>query len=190
LRKHPIRRLSESLRRHGVLETLKSAARIIADYRFDLKYGTDTMQQVEVDSLDTNSGNKAHARRYQASKARPLLKLFRTLALPADKVFVDMGCGKGRVLLLASQFGFRRVVGLEFSALLCRKAEMNIAQFSRRNARSTVIEVVETDIALYEFKEDENVFFLCTKSRERFSTFMSTMPYNNNRSGLACIYYA
>jgi SAM-dependent methyltransferase len=143
-----------------VLETLKSAARIVADYRFDLKYGTDTMRQVAVDSLGTNSGNKAHARRYQASKSRALLKLFRMLALPSDNVFVDMGCGKGRVLLLASQYGFRRVVGIEFSAPLCRKAEENIAAYFKRNPLNTIIEVIEKDITLYEFKEDESVFFL------------------------------
>ena len=32
-----------------------------------------------------------------------------------DCVFLDLGAGKGRALLLASQFPFKRIVGVEFS---------------------------------------------------------------------------
>ncbi len=153
-------RLNESLRQKGLIGTLKSAVRILADYRFDLKYGTDTMQRVEVGSFDTDSGNKPHATRYQATKTRPLLKLLHELPLPREGVFVDLGCGKGRVLLIAAQLGFRKVVGIELCADLCRRARKNLELFSRKHPASSPIEVVETDAAHYEFTGDENVFFL------------------------------
>ncbi len=155
-----IKRLLKSLGQKGVLKTLKSASRILADYWFDLKYGTDTMRRVEVDSLDTDSGNKARATPYQATKMRPLLKLFRKLALPKDGVFVDIGCGKGRVLLIAAQLGFRKVVGIEFSSRLCEHARENAELFLKKYPSSSAIEVIETDVTRYEFKEDENIFFL------------------------------
>lgn len=157
---HLIERFVKSLRQDGVLKTVKNAARILADYSFDWKYGTDTMRWVDVDSLETDSFNKVHAQRYQASKTRPLLKLFRKLQLPKDGIFVDMGCGKGRVLFIAAQFGFKRVVGIEFCAQLCRQAQENAELFFKKFRESAPIEVIESDASLYEFKGDENIFFL------------------------------
>ena len=43
-----------------------------------------------------------------------------------DWTFVDLGCGKGRVALLASQRPFRRVVGIERRAALVRVAQRNL----------------------------------------------------------------
>lgn len=157
---HPLKRLYKSLRQKGMLETLKSSARILVDYGFDLKYGTDTMRKVDTDSFDTNSDRKVHAQCYQASKARPLLKMFRILRLSKNKIFVDLGCGKGRVLLIAAQLGLKRVVGIEFCAQLCRQARKNIDSFLKKYPSSPPIEVIEADVASYEFKGDENIFFL------------------------------
>ncbi len=157
---HLIKRLTESLGQKGVLETLKSAARIVADYGFDLKHGTDTMRRVKVESFDTDSGYKANATPYQASKTRPLLKLLHKLRLPKNGTFVDIGCGKGRVLFLAAQLGFNKVVGIEFCARLCRHARENADLFFKKHPESSSIEIIETDATRYEFKGDENVFFL------------------------------
>lgn len=41
--------------------------------------------------------------------------------------FVDVGCGKGRPLLIASRYGFRRLIGVEYSERLCRVARKNLA---------------------------------------------------------------
>jgi len=157
---HLIVKVLESLRKEGVLKTLRTAGRIIADYTFDWKYGTDTMQRVDVESFDTDSGQKIHAQRYQASMAHPLLNLFRILRLPADGVFVDLGSGKGRVLLIASRLGFKRVVGIEFCAQLCRQARKNAELFLKKYPSIAPIEVIESDVTCYDFRGDENIFFL------------------------------
>src|SRR5579872_6214005 len=39
--------------------------------------------------------------------------------------FVDIGCGKGRALLLADDFNFARIVGVDFSKRLIRIASRN-----------------------------------------------------------------
>jgi SAM-dependent methyltransferase len=155
-----IKRLIESLREKGVFGTLKSAARILADYRFDWKYGTDTMRRVEVDSFETGSAYKTHATPYQASKTRPLLKLLRELRLPKEGVFVDLGCGKGRVLFIAAQLGFKKIIGIEFCARLCRQARENAELYLRKHPARSLIEVIEMDAARYDFRGDENIFFL------------------------------
>jgi len=57
-----------------------------------------------------------------------------------DFVFVDFGSGKGRTLLLAAQYPFQKVVGVEFSPELHEIAEMNI----RRVAPSLACQRVES----------------------------------------------
>jgi SAM-dependent methyltransferase len=51
----------------------------------------------------------------------------RLASLPADGfTFVDIGCGKGRVLLSALSFPFARVIGIELSPALVKVAEQNL----------------------------------------------------------------
>jgi SAM-dependent methyltransferase len=51
---------------------------------------------------------------------------------PDRDVFVDVGCGKGRVLVMAAQFPFRRVIGVEVSPTLAAAAAANVARVRRR----------------------------------------------------------
>ncbi len=43
--------------------------------------------------------------------------------------FVDLGCGKGRTLLVAAQLPFKEVIGVELSPMHCEVAESNIARY-------------------------------------------------------------
>ena len=56
---------------------------------------------------------------HELMRLRPFRRLMRTLSLPPGSGFVDFGCGKGRVLLLAAGFGFARITGVEFAKELC-----------------------------------------------------------------------
>lgn len=149
-----------SAREKGLVTTATIAGTVVVDLLFDWRYGTDTMGWVERDALDTASANKVHSARYSATKARPLTRLMRSLALPRDGTFVDIGSGKGRVLLIASQFGFRKVVGIEFSEHLARLARANVETFAKVRPLRSPIEIVQTDATSYPFEADERVFFL------------------------------
>ena len=48
--------------------------------------------------------------------------------------FVDLGSGKGRALLLASDYPFREIIGIELSAELDRIARENIARYVKTSA--------------------------------------------------------
>jgi predicted RNA methylase len=48
---------------------------------------------------------------------------------PDGYTFVDLGSGKGKVLLLAAALPFRRIIGVEFSPLLHEIAVRNIARY-------------------------------------------------------------
>jgi len=51
---------------------------------------------------------------------------------PESHTFIDFGSGKGRVLLLALGYPFRRVMGIEYSAEFHRVAERNLRLYRGR----------------------------------------------------------
>jgi len=55
---------------------------------------------------------------------------------PAAYSFVDIGAGKGRALLLASEIPFRAVIGVELSPELARIAQSNVETWSRQAGRA------------------------------------------------------
>jgi SAM-dependent methyltransferase len=53
--------------------------------------------------------------------------------------FIDLGCGKGRALMVASDFPFRRLVGVEIASELCDSARANIARSPEWQARISIL---------------------------------------------------
>ena len=132
----------------------------LADYLFDLRYGTDTVQTVEVDELDVNGVRANQAQRYQPTGSLPFTRLMKLYRFPKEEVLVDFGAGKGRVLLMGMLHGFRKVIGVEFSADLCRVARANIERLRARGfGLESAADVVHQDAGQYAFKDDESIFY-------------------------------
>lgn len=132
----------------------------VEDSFFDWRHGIETSQAVNTDELEATLRNRPHAARYRATRARAFRDLLNKLALPENSTFVDVGSGKGRVLLLAAQHPFARVVGIEFSPMLCERARRNIDIFRAKTPALAPIDVCQEDVTQYTFRGDENVFFL------------------------------
>jgi len=98
---------------------------------FDHAHGTNTAGFVSLDTLDEVVG----PHRDEGSPYRvidPVLLREQIAALGIDfpqYTFIDLGCGKGRALLIAAQFPFRQVRGVEFAPALHAIAEKNIAVY-------------------------------------------------------------
>jgi SAM-dependent methyltransferase len=152
--------MAGNVRERGALTTLQVAWSVVEDAWFDRRFGTETARTVYTDQLESHLANRDHSTRHKATKARPLQTLLRELPLPAGSTFVDIGCGKGKVLLLAAQHPFARVVGIEFSPSLCEQARRNIEIFRRQVRLRAPVEVIEADVTQHVFGGDENVFFL------------------------------
>ena len=52
---------------------------------------------------------------------------------PEDYTLVDIGCGKGRVLMLASEYAFREIVGVELDPRLAGVARRNLRKWMKRS---------------------------------------------------------
>lgn len=158
--KNPFTWAFKSVARNGLVHTIKAIVSTVLDVHFDLCYGTETLRRVELNTLNLESEHKRDATWYQPTQAKPLRDILRKLDLPKDGVFVDLGSGKGRVLLIAAQFRFRNVVGVEFSPELCEIARDNVKVFTQRTDITARIDVVESDVATYSIKPDHKVFFM------------------------------
>jgi len=143
-----------SLKERGIYRTTKVALAVLADLDFDLRYSTDTLGRVAKEALGGGSSG------YSATKARAFRELIGKLDLPRGVGFVDLGCGKGRVLMLAALEGFERVVGVEYSSFLCAIARSNVKIFVRKARVSALIDVIETDVVKFRFEPEQSIFFL------------------------------
>ena len=118
-----------------------------SDAEFDEIHGTDTSGSVEPDNLGiANAESSRLAIRYLPSPLRVTSwMLDRTGIDVREYSFVDLGCGKGRVLLIAAQRPFRKVVGVEISADLAAIAKRNIERFTPPSERIRAVTVENTD---------------------------------------------
>jgi SAM-dependent methyltransferase len=117
------------------------------DREFDEERGVETAGWVRVPELDTESPNRRYATSYEPSSVDEFRLLMGKLTVdPREFTFVDYGSGKGRALLLAAEYDFRRIVGVEFAESLVRIARENVAAAGDDSR----IEMVVSDAIAYE----------------------------------------
>jgi SAM-dependent methyltransferase len=86
---------------------------------FDLRHGVDTGGAM----LPEVEGGQG----YKGSLPSLVSGSLRRVDIPYEHfTFIDLGSGKGRTLLIAARFPFRKIVGVEFVPELHRIAEQNI----------------------------------------------------------------
>ena len=129
---------------------------------FDKSFGVETTGLIHPTQLTLNQSNQIHAVSYGATDPRDFRKTVSHLPIDYPKfVFIDFGSGKGRVILLASEFPFKRIVGLEFSEELHQIAQSNIDRFPKERCRCANMESVCTDVLDYSLPGDDLVCYFC-----------------------------
>jgi len=125
------------------------------------RFGTDTAAVVELTHLDIRSENGRHGQRYQPTRYRQFLKALSALRIKdyREWTFIDLGSGKGRVLLAAAAFPFARILGVEFSTELIAIAHENIAKRLGHLQRQQ-IDLIHADAAEWQFPNDRIIVYL------------------------------
>ena len=77
-----------------------------------------------------------------------------------DYTFVDLGSGKGRTLLIASTFPFRRIIGVEADAALNAVARSNLRCCRVRRQKCTFLRSVCLDVRQFQFPLDPLIVYL------------------------------
>jgi hypothetical protein len=78
---------------------------------------------------------------------------------PRDYTLVDIGSGKGRVMFLAAEYPFRRIVGVESVGELHAAAERNIQRYRHHARRCPSLEAVHARAQDYALPTDPLVLF-------------------------------
>ena len=127
---------------------------------FDIRHGTDTAGKIDINELVASPESTLHNRGYQAVNELHFNKAIRSLNLSERSGFLDLGCGKGKALLLAANdrlFAF--VQGVELSPALCRIAKTNVTRNLGPCHRAKV-NIVEGDASTMPVSPLINVVFL------------------------------
>ncbi len=99
---------------------------IYHEIKGEKKYGIDTLQTDDLQQLTIRGQNLQHAEIYQGASYYLVENMFEFLRkMNAPDGFLDMGCGKGRALVVAAHFGFWQITGIDFARELCIEAEKN-----------------------------------------------------------------
>jgi SAM-dependent methyltransferase len=77
-----------------------------------------------------------------------------------DFTFIDLGSGKGRTLLMASDYPFLRIVGVELLPSLNEIAQQNLAQYHSQSQKCFAIESICTDATTFTLPDGALVIFL------------------------------
>jgi SAM-dependent methyltransferase len=128
---------------------------------YDWRHRVQTCGDVSVDSLGDVGENVDSAAPYMPSHPKFLDSIIRNLRIDYRRYnFVDLGSGKGRVLLVASEFPFARVQGVEFSRSLHEIAVENVRRYSSRTQRCKNVEPIHGDAMEYEFPQAPTIIFM------------------------------
>jgi hypothetical protein len=125
------------------------------DRCYDRRHGVDTAGVDLIAEIESDSVNAY-------SPIRPAVFYCVMGRLDIDHgnyAFIDFGSGKGKALLLAGKWPFRRIIGVEISPRLCRTAQSNMEQYSGALA-SRNFEIVCADASGYDLPILPCVYYL------------------------------
>jgi len=151
-----LKRIRAAWRRGGGLVAGGVALDLVADRWWERRCGIDAAGLVRIETLVTE-WRGLHD--YFPTSRRVFRALMGHVEIrPREDVFVDFGSGKGRALILAAQYPFKRVVGVEISEALSRSARANVAAWPGRFTCPD-IEITTDDAAAYGIPSDGTVMY-------------------------------
>jgi SAM-dependent methyltransferase len=138
-----------------------------AEHEFDRRYGVDTSGLVWSVDLRTGSRSDAWNTAYYGIGPSVFHRVMAQVpeSLLKTSTFIDLGCGKGRAVLLASEYPFAQAIGVEIAPQLHGTAVENVARYTaaryaegRRDVGQ--MSVVLEDAARYQFPPGPLVVYL------------------------------
>ena len=130
------------------------------DIKGAFKYGISTFSPVTLSKLTIVNGDISKASPYEAANYYLLEKLFTNFRKisNADSL-IDLGCGKGRVLVVAAYFGFTYITGIDFATELCEEASANMRKI-HQTFPDVKWKVINDNVANYNITPGDSAFFM------------------------------
>jgi SAM-dependent methyltransferase len=164
----------ESLACCGFLPAARSFANLIREFLWEStpaqrrrRYG-----DAEYDwdySVDTTSATVGWRERligqfhsaYQPTEPALFKEMMASLKIDFQEfTFIDIGSGKGRVLLMAADYPFRRILGIELLPALHRVAQQNLSAYKSDSQQCFALETVCGDAREFVFPAEPILLYL------------------------------
>ena len=113
---------------------------------------------------------------YQPSPWTAVRTALRRYRVSREDVFIDLGSGKGRVVLqAASGYPFKRVIGVELSPELNEVARANL-EANRKRLKCTDVQLETADLTEYEVPDEVTFAYLANSvTGDAFSAMLAQM---------------
>ena len=149
----------------GLLKTIPGTHALYASgwdriHPFDRAHGTDTSGSVPTEELGADEAARAYAVGYAGSQPSEVRLALAALPPVDSCTFLDLGCGKGRALLVASEFPFRDILGIELSPSLAQIARRNAAIIAQRYPQRTAVRIAVGDASTFPLPAGDLVLYL------------------------------
>lgn len=136
-----------------------AAFMIYHEIRGEKKYQLNTTAPSELKNLTIVSGDPKQGSRYEAVNYFILEQLLaRVVQLTDSRSFIDLGCGKGRAMVVATHYGFTNIKGIDFAKEVCDSATKNMQAVSK--IKNIQYRVICSDVLDYQLTENDSVFFM------------------------------
>jgi SAM-dependent methyltransferase len=168
-------------------EAISRAKGFLGEKVVDRRRGTDTSRIVDLATAGLHTDGRIP---YVPSGWRSLPSALRHIPVSEDDVFLDLGCGKGRVVLQAAERPFKRVIGVELSPELIAVAQENLHAV-RHKLRCQNVELIQADITTWAIPDDVTILYAYNPVRgELFDAAMKAMiaSYDRNPRPLYLLY--
>jgi SAM-dependent methyltransferase len=132
--------------------------------RFDNEHGVTTHAVMLLSQLDDDRSGEAyaHATHYEAVPVADLRKMLACVpeAFVRDATFVDVGAGMGREILIATEYPFKQILGIELSPALFEIARENVARAHDLRTQCRDVRLTRGDARKRRFPSGNLVLFL------------------------------
>jgi SAM-dependent methyltransferase len=138
----------------------------LTTHPFDAEFGVRTSGLVAGRHLKSGHRHDRHATAYYGvapSVFRWLVRRWaksRPAGAMAETTFVDLGAGMGRAVLLASEFEFKSVIGVELHPMLAGIARKNVRAWRKAGRECAPMRIVEGDAAEFALPDGPVLVFL------------------------------
>lgn len=132
---------------------------ILKEISGEKKYNINTTGIDDL-TLSVAAADREHASIYQPVNFYSAEKLFEHIDDTDMKgSFLDIGCGKGRALVMAAAYGFKDIIGIDFSAQLCYEA-ITLCEQIEATYQGTAVTIECKDAREYFIPDSVSVIFM------------------------------
>jgi len=121
----------------------------------DKFYGINTELIIELTSLgfEENIGN-----RQESTPTHHLKKILSFLSINSEDVFIDMGSGGGRVMIIAGRLPFKKIIGVDVSEELNKICKRNI-QKMKHHLKCKKFENITSNASDYQISDEATFIY-------------------------------